>query len=660
MTRWSGVAVYDADQCFMGVVAGTREGLGDFSDGRVLPSDEKSLRVREVPEGYWRITVALEHGSIGSWRTLPKLGVDILSLGQSVIDSITGPRLRGASTLPQLLAGSLQKFKHGSDEGWFRRKVNELLDGAAIYSAYWHGEDNDAFRRLVADFLPHAQSTLSGRGGAIYGIGIASQVLWGVRPENLSLAQQAVLAAAIKYPTLLAPRNDAPGRQRSADFFAKVKQRAIYGLRQAYGDDPQLQDTIAEIEAMQLPEPRLCSALEKLLPEDPAKEFRIRFNPAVRAEYFAAEELAQAVAELREVAGPEFRETVAGITLSTHARENMPFKRAVAARLARLDSKLSTSPIALTRVSASVERPIGDVLFAAADEAGQLRLFYQVAERPVLGKPQATGSIAKILAALVRADAGDTPTARYCNKRIDDRLGNADGDKGTADCRSPHALYTAIETFRASKNLPVFHALRSVGEDRLLALLNLAGFQPYPATPLRTAIAFGMTVAAPANMMRLMTSVARGTRNEPATAKSPRMIAEIEWRQGTVAPPNAESVAIDLSPYFRRASAAQYVKSVLSAPMQPGGTAHSLSKCQDAGAWSLAKTGTDAANGRIFGKLLLMSGRPTGQEYMSLIALVAHPTPLIDIGRVVNATTLAAAVCDGLHALPPPQQRSES
>jgi membrane peptidoglycan carboxypeptidase len=263
-------------------------------------------------------------------------------------------------------------------------------------------------------------------------------------------------------------------------------------------------------------------------------------------------------------------------------------------------------------------------------------LFYQSPERALLDVPRATGSVAKVVAAVSLAKAGSV-TDTYCNLRIDGVLRNADGDTGRSSCAAPGGRVSARESFRKSLNLPVFYALQNTSDGRLRDLATRAGFKPYPDIAARTAISFGMVSASPGDMVRLMTVLGKATRGQDARAPSPRILAAVSWRDNRGRSPLPARM-LDLSPYLD-GHATQFAGTMLSEPLQKGGTAHALSTCTDRMGWRLAKTGTVALDGRVASKLLVTAGRYREQP----VTMVGVVGTIADTGDVTPITTAALA-----------------
>jgi membrane peptidoglycan carboxypeptidase len=266
-----------------------------------------------------------------------------------------------------------------------------------------------------------------------------------------------------------------------------------------------------------------------------------------------------------------------------------------------------------------------------------LRLFYQSTERPLLDVPRATGSVAKVIAALSLARSGSA-NDYYCNLRIDGVLRNADGDTGRSSCSGPGALISARDSFRKSMNLPIFYALNAAPEKELRQLSGRAGFEPYPQTAPRTALAFGLVSASPGDMVRLMTAISNGQRGGQARASAPRIIATLSWRDGRTQS-RLPARALDLSSYLAQDHASQFTETVLAAPLSQGGTASGLSACGERMGWQLAKTGTVALDGHVASKLLVAAGRYHNQP-VTMIGVVGT---VADSGNIGPITTGAIA-----------------
>ena len=632
MDRWAGVELVDRDGCLLGLIAGARDvGPSTFSDGRFAMPDQKVIVLDDAPDGYWRILLALEDGGLGSWRTVPGLGLDWVSSIGAVRDTLSG-RLRGASGIPQLLAGTLVTDDPAWQVGRLTRKWAEVRHAAAIYNSHWEGRRSPRFRALAASYLPHAISSRGSRGGAaLNGVGVAAHVLWGRTPDQLELWQEAVLAAAVRRPIVLAAETDIQGQEAAARRWETVRERAINGLRRAYGSNHAgARAATAILSEAPLPSPRMCAALEAVAPEDPVERFQVRFNLARRAEYFAAGALPEATRELRDAYGQDFYLDVSRVRLAISGAENVAFQQAVGAQLyrhGRPDIRES------------------DVILAVADARGRLRLIHQLAERPLLHRPRATASVSKVIAALARAPFAALGE-RYCNRHIDGVLRNSDGDTGVTDCSLPGSQADAHFVFARSASLPVFEMLNRRRTFDLGGLSALAGFDAYPDTPLPTALAFGLGEMSPAEILRLVAALQAGLFDGRAMAALPSVIERVEMRSANEPTP-AERDTIDLSPWLPDGAARDFVGSMLAAPLEPFGTARTLGRCRHQ--IFLAKTGTAASQGRVSARLLA-AGSAIDGERIAALAVSAHVNPNGEASRTISGGDLAAALCAGLQA----------
>lgn len=628
MDRWAAVELVDADGCHLGVIPGGRDvGIDEFSYGHVTFADHKVITVDTAPQGYWDTLVALENRGIGTWRTLPFVGADWVSVIGSARDSLTG-NLRGASGLPQLIASSLVIGDHGVSTERLARKVAEFRYGTALYTTYWEGGDPGRFRALAANYLPLVRSTSGSRGGeVIHGVGTAARVLWGIEASDLELWQQAVLAAAVKDQVLLAAESDAAGQQAAEAVWDRVRARAETGLRIAYGeDDPRVVAALDQLRRARLPQPRMCDRLEAVAPEDPVRRFQLRFNLAARAQHFAGEVLSQVVPDLRNDAGEHFNEHTSRVDLTLSGADNTRVRTAVREALYGTDA----SPVN------------ADILFAVADRQGRIRYFHQPNQRPVLNRPQTTASIAKVLAAVSLAENG-SPRDMYCNRRIDGELQNHEGFTGSANCRSGRHAETARDAFGNSHNLAIFDALTRQPVRELARLMSAAGFTAFTETPDVTAIAFGLGEMAPADMIEMFAAVGEAAEGRDAIAVQPGLITATSRRAGNGQTPDSEAIvsSLDLTGWLETERARRFVRETLSAPLATGATATRLRRC---GLFDLAKSGTWAEDGRTMARLLVARDR-TGLTYFVSVSSLqpSEAAPPIYHRQLADALCAAAA-----------------
>jgi membrane peptidoglycan carboxypeptidase len=236
----------------------------DWSDGTVLAADHEALPIADIPPVWRTCIVFLEDREFD--RVSRLLGIDPLAVLKSGWQTLTGDRRRGASTLYMQVVRTLRGRSPDQNEAVSElalRKAAELFGAHALVRSLSSG-DPHAAERFVAMHLPFVIGAKgSGFGEPVHGIGLASRLLFGVPASSLSPEGQAILAAAVKVPVLMAPPTDSHGQALAEARWKRLKERADFCLRSVPGLPP---DEIAKMRGalavMPLPVPRIDSGLE--------------------------------------------------------------------------------------------------------------------------------------------------------------------------------------------------------------------------------------------------------------------------------------------------------------------------------------------------------------------------------------------------------------
>ena len=126
-------------------------------------------------------------------------GIDPRAIGRAMVTNFRAGGVRqGGSTLTQQLAKT--SFL-SSDRSW-KRKAQEVI--IAFWLEGWLTKDEILSRYLSSVYF----------GDGVYGLRAAARHYFDRRPENLTLAQSAMLAGMVQAPSRLAPTRNLPGAQK--------------------------------------------------------------------------------------------------------------------------------------------------------------------------------------------------------------------------------------------------------------------------------------------------------------------------------------------------------------------------------------------------------------------------------------------------------------
>lgn len=568
------------------------------------PQPYLAVAPRSVPDGFVRVLVALEDRHLGTWRSLH--GIDVPRLLMNTALAPLGLADGGASSLVMQLARSLRHMRPGGATPLWKRKIIELMDGMVLHQRLGGGS-SPVFRRWLATHLPLATGLRAAPlGGDLRGIRLAARVFWGRTPEQLTLAQQAILAAAVKHPLILLPA-EAPATAfaRQQHRWQKVKKRAARGLKLALGEqDTAVQQALAELAAMPHPMPAREALARELAPHTPALRLGIAANGRTRAIYaLGPTTLSTIRREWRAAVAPHRRTAEASqLHLALHGPANARLRR----RINQLLPRLSAHP----RVVQKLERAI--VLVAVADATGRMRLLHQ-SHAGLLDASMEPGSIAKTVGALALALRGDAPAQQYCRVALRDRRSTSP----SGPCRT---TLTARQAFARSDSPAVFGALRRVPEQQLRRLAALFGLRLHAGTPAATALTLGLAETTPRSVLRLMLHLTQLARTGHAGQVRITTFASLRDAHK----PSA-SVQDARMPLRLGGGARGYLTAVLHAPLQPGGTLARLPRLAPHVRWLLGKTGTvDSPGGNTRAKWITASFDMPGGPW-ALVAVVSSP-----------------------------------
>ena len=128
-------------------------------------------------------------------------GIDPRAIGRAFVTNLRAGGVRqGGSTLTQQLA----KTSFLSSDRAMKRKAQEVI--IAFWLEGWLTKDEILSRYLSSVYF----------GDGVYGLRAASRHYFGRPPEELTLAQSAMLAGLVQAPSRLAPTRNLPGAQKRA------------------------------------------------------------------------------------------------------------------------------------------------------------------------------------------------------------------------------------------------------------------------------------------------------------------------------------------------------------------------------------------------------------------------------------------------------------
>jgi hypothetical protein len=270
------------------------------------------------------------------------------------------------------------------------------------------------------------------------------------------------------------------------------------------------------------------------------------------------------------------------------------------------------------------------VLHAVVLRDGDIWKFFST--HPTLFEaPASLGSISKAVVGVpLLAHAHATSDERWCPKTFGG-FRNADGSTGVGDCHDGHAEVPATLAIAKSNNLATIWRLRQLPVQATRDRLKLLGIANVPVDyhP-GIAVALGVVEVSPRQTVECFDALASG---------NPRRAAIV---QRATAKPSA--YAQWCADAVRAPTGSHFVRTMLSAPAEVGGTARFLRSALPGSENLYAKTGTPANGQRMdTGKALVGSYSRQGHRYTFLLALLSSraDSPL---AQQLNATDLRGFV----------------
>lgn len=544
--RAMAVSLTDAKGRYFGIVPPDNE--PDFLDAAPddLPEgfdpDHKALPVEDAPAAFWACVVYTEDRNRGTWHNLH--GVNWPTILAIPL------RRRGGSTLEMQLARNMWKL-HSDNSNPIIRKFMEWSEAPVLNRYLAQPGGGLGLRRWFAQHIPLVQG-VTDAGGSVYGVYAAAQFLFGKTPDALDVAEQLLLAAAVRRPVAWPVRGTAEDTReaRIAEIERLVGADGKKGRARLCAELDRIvppadrEAVLTRLEALR--DPDLWAPLDPAIAEELARKINPlrRVGPMRMARELgggiqreALSELtdllsAERTAKVPESAGAEakagtksplagqerehpWRGEVRGIRVTVDVTENAAFRQRIRDAMLALSADLSAPDRfrqdALRRADPAnpgAEPLEGDMplVIAAADESGRIVRFYSSAQgtfysgapaqrptTPGFGRTayevgreaRATGSVAKIAAALLLAEAGETRADRSLDNAC---MTNAAGEGLVERCWQPGSgaprRVTLEETFARSLNPPLIRVLgEKVAARRIPEFVSLVGFNTTKADP---------------------------------------------------------------------------------------------------------------------------------------------------------------------------------
>lgn len=480
---------------------------------------------------------------VDSWRSW--CGIDAPAM---VWRWVSSGGVAGGSGLLQQHTRQMKSPEWGNEKTLFEkatRKFRELGAACSVWTSYENAGGAAAILKDYASTAPMLQG-----GGTLRGLESAAYITWGVKPAELTDAQQALFASSVRLPMRLLQPGDldvncgqvypksSPGYDASLANAHPARLNQCRVLARAIGVAPKV-----------LQGDRLAAALRELhaLQRDgihvvndfqPVSARRLINLTGRTVEMVPATVTRMMIGELDDL--PDFAwGTPLHLTIDAAAERSLNSDMHDALRRIEKTGKgtlcmpLSrTEPFAtgFTRVcGVGVADGVSADVFAMKMNVSDGTVVGVYASTPLLmDSPLSAGSVAKLVIALAAVRAGIDPQSLWCPRRLRDgtrqlrRVGAAPYGYTDNQCARGKHNIRLVDAIARSDNLAIAEVARRLGDDRLRAALDALGlkaerdkdvwyplsFGTQPATP-RTLLAAGRALVAAAYGIKLVGSAPR-------------------------------------------------------------------------------------------------------------------------------------------------------
>lgn len=566
-----------------------------------LLKDHKTSHVEQVPPYFWKCAKHLEDRYIATSRN--PFGVDFKSTLLSL------PSGRGGSTITMQLFRSLEKDYPSNQESRsdkLSRKYREILYTPSLQHFLYSQNGEESIANWVSN---HTALIQGGFKYDVVGVEGASRVLFGKSHQELTIAEQLILADAILLPFYFNPNNNFEISQSRINrvvhgvkqkgetdesYFNRLSGRAARcALSNYVVGDADRNIVIADLLEFRnsIHRPKLSESIAATMEEYIPSAFSRARNPELISNSILIGGARFAVVdELRNRFGNNFHEHVKSAQLTLGASQQITFSYKMWDAIGDLQSSprwcaRSRGGSYIIRSKTCVNREYNyqiPITVSVADETGKIVRFFStdqydgyfggIRHRDSDGfysrqtEDREIASLGKVAAAIL---IGETGSASLKDKYSNSCLGALTSRK----CFRPgskHPRFVSPETaFGESLNDAVIRQLGQTDQRSAKEFMAKHGFSFLTSdsamsqedTPEATRIALGRYSASPQNAHSLMMTTLDYIQNNPTQSiKRPTFFESLEIEEPI------ETINLDRD-YTLSRQGRSYVRSVLSAPL---------------------------------------------------------------------------------------------
>ena len=465
-----------------------------------------SLYLEMVPPVYWDILdqqtgrqLNFNYQQTGLsdllfWRTKHYKGI-----ATTDIIAAFNPFVKSSQSLIKQLASDLKGVEQPNSRclGWFSDICNtfsaiRLAKHAFPYLAQNHGAE---FKRWVA-----MHNGLRGARDDFRGLRATAEVVFRKKPEQLSNAEQALLAIAqLEQPALLSQNDWKTLKDKAASVSNMLYQKQHANLASEITRGLLLLNAPKKSQAGYT-----TQSAQQLL----AQPHLLRRGASLLGD-FSSLVSSRLAAEYHQAAGERL---ISDAQISLPVTDNLKFQRRLLRRLQSFERRCQECGLKLLLGEAPT-RSGAHLQVMVANQKGQLVRYFT---RGDVGD-RAIGGLSTIPAAVLLASKGNLPQTRFCNQSYRNLPSSAKNfPRGVSDCNSPeqpgHAL-SFQQAIQVRASLPLFNALRQQASTDALqrlyrdfALVDLRTREGNPShgEQLAYEMSYGVVQSNPLHMLEMM------------------------------------------------------------------------------------------------------------------------------------------------------------
>ena len=426
-----------------------------FQENNRTRKDYRTAPVHDLPPLWWKMVIAIEDANQGKWyhhdgidySIFPKKLLGMNSGGSTIVMQLVKSMNSDADTGKGTL-GSLRRFV---------RKTRDILHAPALN----YFLNNSSPKALAEWYANHVPLLFSSSRGLV----AASYAVFNVPPAQLSVAQQAILASAIKYNIGYAGIGDKQ-LSRAETILLKMLNAEIISK-------PSYEEAVAELEAMPKNLAIKQDALYSCLKTRKSTINKRLLNLELRSAIVARGELIEARSELVDKYGSEWRKHISEFQLTTDQRVNCQLKQEIFKIAKPLIEKIDHDPF----IDLSVANGDGEIIAYFGNSYDPQYHGFNTGAKSTKYDPnqeaKKIGSIGKVLASIIAGIEGDDPQTRYFMEPRNKIIGtsstfieipfiNSNGYAGSDDRDNVNSRgwISAIDAFGQSNNLAVMDRLQ--------------------------------------------------------------------------------------------------------------------------------------------------------------------------------------------------------